>query len=388
MVIPLPRQFNAEGPVPIDPTVGRALTFNLTMKPKSLFVLSASLVGGALASMAEPTGPHALSPVRTSPYGRDIYPAHGVIERLSPALDQVLAPNAKMEKLADGFVWSEGPVWLRRENSLVFSDVPANKAYRWSNRDGLSVYLDPSGYTGNIHHFREPGSNGLTTDSKGNLVLCQHGNRQIARLVGRSGTTGTFEPLVPYFNGRKFNSPNDLCFARNGDLYFTDPPYGLEGLNKNPLKELINNGVYVAHPDGRVVEVTGSMTFPNGIALSPDQKKLYVNQSDPSAPVTRVFTLKADGTADEGKVFFDARDLAQAGRPGMPDGLKVDALGNLWSTGPGGVLILSPTGEHLGTLLTGEPTANCNWGEDGTVLYITSNHSLLRIQTLVRGAGL
>ncbi len=358
------------------------------MKLRTLSFLSAALVAGTSMASAETSGPHALKPVRTNPHGRDIYPESGSIERLSPALDDLLAPTAKIEKLAEGFVWSEGPVWLRRQSALVFSDVPANKAYRWSNHDGLSVYLDPSGYTGSTYHFREPGSNGLTTDSQGNLILCQHGNRQIARLVQRSGTTGTFEPLVPYFNGRKFNSPNDLCFARNGDLYFTDPPYGLEGLNQSPLKELIANGVYVAHPDGRVNLVSGSMTFPNGIALSPDQRKLYVNQSDPGAPIIRVFSLKADGTADEGQVFFDARKLAQSGRPGMPDGLKVDALGNLWSTGPGGVLIISPTGEHLGTLMTGEPTANCNWGEDGTVLYITSNHSLLRIQTRVRGDGI
>ncbi len=358
------------------------------MRLRTLSVLSAALVAGTSIASSESVGPHAVKPVRTNQYGRDVYPEYGSIERLSPALDALLAPNAKMEKLAEGFVWSEGPVWLRRQNSLVFSDVPSNKAYRWSNRDGLSVFLDPSGYTGTQYRFREPGSNGLTTDSQGNLVLCQHGNRQIARLVGKSGTTGTFEPLVPYFNGRKFNSPNDLCFARNGDLYFTDPPYGLEGLNQSPLKELIANGVYVAHPDGKVSLVSGSMTFPNGIALSPDQKKLYVNQSDPSAPIIKVFSLKSDGAADDGQVFFDAAKLAQSGRPGMPDGLKVDALGNLWSTGPGGVLIISPTGEHLGTLLTGEPTANCNWGEDGTVLYITSNHSLLRIQTLVRGAGI
>ncbi len=351
-------------------------------------LLAAACLVGTSLTVSTSAGPHALEPIGVTKRGRDIYPAFGTIERLSPSLDKLLSPKAKLEKLAEGFVWSEGPVWVRRQNSLVFSDVPANKAYRWSNSQGLSVYLDPSGYTGNLYHFREPGSNGLTTDSHGNLVLCQHGNRQIARLTSRSGTTGTFEPLVPYFNGRKFNSPNDLCFARNGNLYFTDPPYGLEGLNQSPLKELIQNGVYLAHPDGKVQLVTGSMTFPNGIALSPDQKTLYVNQSDPAAPVIKAFSLNSTGLADEGKVFFDASKLAQLGRPGLPDGLKVDAFGNLWSTGPGGVLIISPSGEHLGTLLTGEPTANCNWGEDGTVLYITSNHSLLRIQTLVRGAGI
>ncbi len=351
-------------------------------------LLAAAMLLGTSLTVSTSADPHALEPIGTTKRGRDIYPAFGMIQRLSPAMDKLLGSNAKMEKLAEGFVWSEGPVWVRRQNCLVFSDVPANKAYRWSNSQGLSVYLDPSGYTGNLYHFREPGSNGMTTDSHGNLVLCQHGNRQIARLASRSGTTGTFEPLVPYFNGRKFNSPNDLCFARNGDLYFTDPPYGLEGLNQSPLKELIQNGVYLAHQDGTVELVTGSMTFPNGIALSPDQKTLYVTQSDPKAPVIKSFSLNSAGLADEGKVFFDASDLAKLDRPGMPDGIKVDALGNLWSTGPGGILIISPSGELIGTLMTGEPTANCNWGEDGTVLYITCNHSLLRIQTLVRGAGI
>lgn len=340
----------------------------------------------AASVLAETQGPHGVPPVHTTLLGRSRYPYHGRVERLSPEVDKLVARSSRMERIAEGFTWSEGPVWLWREHGVVFSDVPANRVYRWSEWGGLSVYLDPSGYTGSQIHFREPGSNGLTTDSRGNLVLCQHGNRQISRLVHRSGVTGSFEPVVDYYHGRRFNSPNDLCYASNGNLYFTDPPYGLEGLNSSPIKELDFNGVFLVRPDGHVEPIVSGLAFPNGLALSPDQKTLYVAQSDPSAPVIMAYPLDADGKAGTGRVFFDASPLAQPGRPGLPDGLKVDAKGNLWATGPGGILILSPTGQHLGTLLTGEPTANCNWGEDGTVLYITANHFLLRIQTLVHGA--
>ncbi len=315
------------------------------------------------------------------------FPTFGSVERLSPALDALLAPDAAMEKLADGFDWSEGPVWLRKEKAVIFSDVPVNKAYRWSEKDGLSVYLQPSGYTGHSRTDRELGSNGLATDRAGNLLLCQHGNRQIAKLVSRKGTQGVFEPVVPHFNHRLFNSPNDLVLNRRGDIYFTDPPYGLNGLNGSPLKELMFNGVYLARKSGEVVLLTGEMTFPNGIALSPDEKTLYVNQSDGNAPIIRAFDVQADGTLKNSRVFFDCKPLAQKGLKGGPDGLKVDQQGNLWTSGPGGILILSPTGQHLGTLMTGENTANCGFGDDGRTLYITADMYLLRIRTLAKGIG-
>lgn len=316
-----------------------------------------------------------------------VYPVHGSVERLSPALDALLAPDAHMEKLADGFNWSEGPTWLAGEKAIVFSDVPENRVYRWSDRDGLSVYLQPSGYTGDSIKFREQGSNGLTTDRQGRLVLCQHGDRQIATLVKRNGVLGTYQPLVSQFGPRRLNSPNDLVFSRRGDLYFTDPPYGLEGLNRSPLKELIFNGVYLRRTDGTVELLTRDLTFPNGIALSPDEKTLYVNVSDPARPVVMAYDVKPDGTIAKGRVFFDTAALAARGRKGMPDGLKVDVHGNLWATGPGGVLVLSPSGEHLGTLMTGEATGNCAWGDDGSTLYITADMYLLRIRTLTKGSS-
>jgi gluconolactonase len=324
---------------------------------------------------------------KTSGKTAAVFPTHGSIERLDPALDALLAPDAHLEKLADGFNWSEGPTWLPSEKAVVFSDVPENQVYRWSERDGLSVFLQPSGYTGELIKFREQGSNGLTTDRQGHLVLCQHGDRQIATLVKRNGVLGTFRPLVSHFGPRRLNSPNDLVFSRQGALYFTDPPYGLEGVNQSPLKELMFNGVYLRRPSGEVVLLTRELTFPNGIALSPDEKTLYVNVSDPARPVVMAYDVQADGTIAHGRVFFDTAALAARGRKGLPDGLKVDAQGNLWATGPGGVLILSPSGKHLGTLMTGEATGNCAWGDDGSTLYITADMYLLRVRTLTRGSG-
>lgn len=315
------------------------------------------------------------------------FPTYGSIERLDPELDALLAPGARMEKLAGGFHWSEGPAWLAREHALVFSDVPENKVYRWSEQDGASLYLAPSGHTGHGVGFAEPGSNGLITDRSGRLVLCQDGDRRISRLVKREGVTGTYEPLVEFFGGRRFNSPNDLVFDHDGNLYFTDPPYGLKGNNQSPLKELLFNGVFLLRRSGEVQLLTSKLTFPNGIGLSPDGKTLYVTQSDPEAPVVMAYDVKADGTLDRGRVFFDARALVRAGRPGLPDGMKVDVHGNLWCTGPGGVLILNAQGKHLGTLLTGQPTGNCAWGDDGSTLYVTSNHELVRLRTRSQGLG-
>lgn len=307
--------------------------------------------------------------------------AYGSIERLDPAFDRLVAPSAQMEKLADGFHWSEGPTWLPWENAIVFSDVPENVIYKWSEKKGLEVYLRPSGYTGQALSFREQGSNGLTTDAADRLVICQHGDRRISVYQH-----GRFTPLVEFQNHRRFNSPNDLVFDRRGNLYFTDPPYGLEGLNDSKLKEMAFNGVYLRRPDGSVQAVISDLTFPNGIALSPDQKTLYVNVSDTAKPVIMCYPVNADGTVGKGRVFFDASPLVASGK-GMPDGLKVDKDGNLFSTGPGGVLVIDPSGKLLGRLLTGEPTGNCAWGDDGSTLYITANMNLLRIRTLTKGAG-
>jgi gluconolactonase len=312
------------------------------------------------------------------------FPSIGKIERLDPVLDKLIAPEAKIEKLAEGYEWAEGPVWFGRDGGYVlFSDVIKNTVHKWDAENGkASPFLSPSGYTGSTPRGGEPGSNGLTRDSEGRLVLCQHGDRRVARL---NADNKTFTTVVDNYQGKKFNSPNDLCYDRNGNLYFTDPPYGLEGKNDDPKKELDFNGVYLLRKGGELVLLTKECTFPNGIAFSPDQKKLYVAQSDPKQAVVWVFDVKQDGTVENRRVFFDAQHLVE-GRKGLPDGLKVDNDGNVWTTGPGGVLILSKDGKHLGTINTGEATANCGWGgRDGSDLYITADMYFCRVKTKTRG---
>ena len=304
------------------------------------------------------------------------------VERLNPALDQVLAPGANLEKIAEGFVWSEGPVW--KDGALFFSDVPANKLYQWKAGGGApKIFLQPSGGMESTPAFKEPGSNGLTVDAAGHLILCQQGTRRVTRLEA----DGRQVPIVDIYEGKHFNSPNDVIYARNGDLYFTDPPYGLEGLNDSPLKELKFNGVFLVKPGGKAVAVIKDLTLPNGLALSPDEKTFYVGVSDPDAAKIYAYDVQADGTVANRRVFFDATPLVSEQRVGLPDGMKIDKLGNMWVAGPGGILIISPAGKHLGTLLTGQQTGNCAWGDDGSMLYVTANMFICRIQTLTKGAG-
>lgn len=308
------------------------------------------------------------------------YPVFGEIERLDPALDALLAPDATMVKLAEGFNWSEGPVWMKPERQLVFSDVPENIAYRWREGHGVDVFLNPSGFTGDAYDGRERGSNGLATDREGRLLLSQHGNRQIARLNpdGR-----TFTTVADRFEGKRFNSPNDLVVDRQGNIFFTDPPYGL---GPGSPVEIDFHGVYRVTPAGVVTLVSKELERPNGIALSPDEKTLYVANSHGPRPIIMAFDLAPDGTAGPGRVFFDGTELRKT-RRGAFDGMRVDAQGNLWATGPGGVLVINAQGKHLGTLLTGQNTGNCTFGEDGSVLYVMADMYLVRIATKTRGQG-
>ena len=313
-----------------------------------------------------------------------VYPAMGSIERLDPALDQLLAPDAFIEKLASGFEWAEGPVWDRREDCLFFSDIPNNVVFKWQPGIGTREYLFPSGYTGSTPRGGEPGSNGLTLDRRGRLILAQHGDRQIARRE----RNGEITVLAEFYKFRRFNSPNDLVYKSNGDLYFTDPPYGLLKRNDDPAKELHFNGVYRLSAKGEITLLTTEMSYPNGIAFSPDEKILYVANSDPQRAIWMAYDVQSDGTIANGRVFFDA--TARVGsHKGLPDGLKVDRQGNLWATGPGGVLVFSPDGKHLGTIDTGEATANCAFGgKDSSVLYITADMYLCRVKTLTKGQRL
>jgi gluconolactonase len=305
------------------------------------------------------------------------------IERLDPAFDKLISADAKIEKLAEGFVWSEGPVW--QKGALYFSDVPANILYRWQPGETKATpFLQPSGGMDATPAFKEPGSNGTTLDAKGNLILCQQGTRRVARLE----VDGKQVALTNGFEGRHFNSPNDVIFAKNGNLYFTDPPYGLEGLNDSPLKELKFNGVFLVKSSGETTAVIKDLTFPNGLAFSPDEKILYVGVSDPNSARVWAYDVRADGTLANRRQFFDAKPLVSDARVGLPDGMKVDEHGNVWCTGAGGVIVISPAGKHLGSVITGQQTGNCAWGDDGSTLYICANHFICRVKTLTKGVGM
>lgn len=304
----------------------------------------------------------------------------GSVERLDPAMDALIAPGLELEILATGFTWSEGPVWMARESQLIFSDVPENTAYRWREGEGVDVFLNPSGLTFPDEGSREPGSNGLELDAQGRLLLAQHGDRRLARL---NDDGRTFTTLVERFEGKRFNSPNDLILDRRGVIYFTDPPYGL---GKTQTQEIDFSGVYRLATDGALTVVSRELSRPNGIGLSPDDRVLYVANSDGDRPIIMAFDLRADGTAGAGRVLFDGTELrTRTKRRGAFDGLSVDEHGHLWATGPGGVLILAPDGRHLGTLLTERATANCCFGgPGGTTLYVTADERLMRIETKVR----
>lgn len=312
------------------------------------------------------------------------YPVAGGVERLDPALNALVSPDATLEILARGFSWSEGPVWRQEGGYLLFTDIPNNVIHGWSEGNGLSVFLRPSGYTGPNPPGESLGSNGLAFDAKNRLVMADHGNRQIARL-DESNFTKT--PLAERYQGQRLNSPNDLVFHSNGDLYFTDPPYGLDGLHDSPLMELHFAGVYRLTPGGELTLLTRELRFPNGIAFSPDERTLYVSNSDPDRPLWMAYDVLEDGTLSESRVFFDAAPLVERGRQGMPDGIAVDHEGNLFATGPGGVLVFTPDGRHLGTIETGHATASCAFGEDGSSLYIAAHMNLMRIRLNTTGLG-
>ena len=319
--------------------------------------------------------------------GMSAYPSLGSIERKDPRFDALIPPGARMEVLAGGFDWTEGPVWVKDGGYLLFSVIPPNKVLKWKEGVGASIFLKPSGLTGPKDLREEPGSNGLLIDSQGRLVLCQHGDRRMARMnAPLSAPKSDFATIADKFEGKKLNSPNDACFHSSGALYFTDPPYGLVKRMEDPTKELPFQGVYRVTADGALTLLTKEVTRPNGIAFSPDEKTLYVASSDPDKAVWHAFPVNADGTLGAGRIFADfTKDVGKV--KGLPDGLKVDVKGNLYATGPGGVLVFAPDGTHLGTLATGQATSNCAWGDDGSTLYITANYFLVRVKTRTKGSG-
>jgi len=285
-------------------------------------------------------------------------PNFGKLVRLDPRFDRLVPRDAVLEKIVEGFTWVEGPVWNRKEGYLLFSDIPNNAVFKWQEGKGVSLYLKPSGYTGSTaFEGKEPGLNGLTLDASGRLVFCQHGDRRIARLE----MDGSKTVLSDRYQGRRLNSPNDLVFKSNGDLYFTDPPFGLAKAFDDPRKELPFQGVYRLSQNGELTLLIKDLKAPNGIAFSPDEKILYVTDVDPAKAAWRAYDVREDGTVINGRIFFDA---AQWKRPPFfgPDGLKVDGEGNIFGARPGGISIFAPDGTHLGSIETGVATSNCTWG--------------------------
>ena len=303
----------------------------------------------------------------------------GSIFVADPALEDLIDTGAAIEVLAEGYDWSEGPLWLPDQQMLIFSDVPRTTIFSWSEEKGAGVYMSPSGFTGENFQGSEPGSNGLALN-RGELILCQHGNRAVSLMrAALDRPEPNYEPLAEDYKGKRFNSPNDLVFDRAGNLYFTDPPYGLPGGMEDQGKELEFQGVYRVTPEGDIQLLTDELTRPNGLALSPDEKTLFVSNSDPEKAIWMAYALDEEGQISEGKVFYDVTEWVPKEK-GLPDGMKVDDAGNVFATGPGGVWIFSPEGRHLGTIKTGEATANCAFNEDKTVLYMTADSYLLRVK--------
>ncbi|MGS2737839.1 SMP-30/gluconolactonase/LRE family protein [Sinomicrobium sp. M5D2P17] len=308
------------------------------------------------------------------------YKTTGSMERIDPALDAIMNTTAKAEIIAEGFVWSEGPLWVESEQMLLFSDVPENTVYKWTEEGGTEIYLRPSGYTGTEpSQSKEPGSNGLLLDTKGNLVLCQHGNRRMARMEAPlSKPEPVFHNLADNYEGKRFNSPNDAVYSSNGDLFFTDPPYGLPMQNdEDPTKEINFNGVYKVKRNGEVLLLTDNITRPNGIALFPGETKLLVACSDRSA--ADWYLLDVNDTEKEPVIFYSATDQRE-GLKGSPDGLKIDKKGNVYATGPGGIWIFNKDGKVLGKIRLDESASNVALSGDEKTLYVTNDMYVLRIR--------
>ena len=303
----------------------------------------------------------------------------GVVVNLDPALDGIVPADYKIEKLADGFMFTEGPLWIGGDAPhLLFSDVRGNAIHKWTASTGVVSDFRKPVFKGAFEEGRFVGSNGLTHDPEGRLVICEHGNRHVLRIEKDGAET----VIADQYEGKKLNSPNDIVYKSDGWAYFTDPPYGFAGQDDDPAKELKFNGIFRLSPDGKLELLNDQQTRPNGIAFSPDEKTLYVANSDPDHKVWMAYTVQDDGTLNGGRVFAD---VTSETAEGLPDGLKLDKQGNLYLTGPGGVWIYTPDGKHLGAIQPAEVPANVAWGDDGKTLYMTARTGLYRIKLSAEG---
>jgi gluconolactonase len=306
-----------------------------------------------------------------------------IIDRWDPAMDAIVPQDWKVEKLAEGFGWAEGPIWVKEGSYLLFTDVPGNKMWKWSEKDGLEKFLDPSGAANpDMSVWREAGANGLAILDKKHILIADTGNRGIQKLNLKTKKKTT---VAMWFDGRKFSSPNDVTRTKKGVLFFTDPPYGFKKFDDAAEIEIAFNGVYRMSNDGKVSVIEKDLHRPNGVALSPDEKTLYVTQSEPKKAIIMAYSLDASGNVTGKKLFQDLTDLVAADAPGLPDGLTVAADGTIFTSGPGGIVVLSKEGKRLGRIRDGKPTANCKFGDDGKTLYMTSQNMLARIRLNVAG---
>ncbi len=311
------------------------------------------------------------------------YESIGKVTIFDPAFAAVAGADARIEKIADGISWAEGPVWIKDGGYLLFTDPKANRIYRWSEPGGLSVFMEPAGYAGPPDsNLREPGANGLFLEPKGTLLLADSGTRALMRL---DPATKRKSVLADRFEGKRFNSPNDVVRGADGNVYFTDPPYGLTGIDNSPVRELAISGVYRMDPQGKVHLVDDSLKYPNGVILSPDGRHLYVSNTDQANPVWMDYALDARGEVTGKRVFANARDLPRG--PGNPDGMCMAADGTLFTSSPGGLTVFSPEGKALGRFETGTTVSNCTFGDDGHMLYMTSNTFIARVRVGVSGLG-
>jgi len=311
--------------------------------------------------------------------------ADAKIDRWDPAMDAIVPKDWKIEKLAEGFGWAEGPIWVKSGGYLLFTDVPGNKMWKWSAKRGLEKFLDPSGAAApDPAVWREAGANGITMFDAKTILYADTGNRVIQTL---DLATKKKTAVATAYDGKKFSSPNDVIRMKNGVMFFTDPPYGFKKFDAAPEKEQPFNGVYRRAADGTVSVIEKELVRPNGVALSPDESILYVTQSEPTKAIINAYSLDKDGNVTGKKLFLDVTDKVSDAAPGLPDGITVAADGTVFSSGPGGIWVISRDGKPLGRISDAKPTANCKFGDDGKTLYLTSKDMIARIRLNVKGAG-